>query len=187
MNDTNNNSQDGSVDATRRRNRAQMISIMLVAFITLGGSYAIFYYAKTSGGWGTTNHGEFVSPATTTEQLGWQVEGDQRKWWLWVVASDCDAACQATVKHMQAVHKLLNREADRVRRGFTGVQGAYEPNWMSAYPGMAVVNVADPSNVKNGIYIVDPNGNLVLFYDLATEPKPVLEDLKKLLKVSQIG
>ncbi len=174
-------------EAIRRRNRAQMIGIMLVGFITLGGSYAVFYFAKTSGGWGTTNNGEFVTPSMTTQQLGWQVEGDPQKWWLWVITDRCDASCQATVKNLQAVHTLLNREMDRVRRGYTGAGIGAEPDWMQQFPHLAKVQITDRSAVKQGIYIVDPNGNLVLFYELSSPPKPILQDLKKLLKVSQIG
>ena len=42
-------------------------------------------------------------------------------------------------------------------------------------------------DMDEGIYIVDPNGNLVFFYPLDINPKLLLADLKKLLKVSQIG
>ncbi|MCZ6712295.1 MAG: hypothetical protein O7B25_18175 [Gammaproteobacteria bacterium] len=38
-----------------------------------------------------------------------------------------------------------------------------------------------------GAYVVDPLGNLVLWYPLADAGEPVLDDLKVLLKVSQIG
>ena len=174
-------------EAIRRRNRAQMIGIMLVGFITLGGSYAVFYFAKTSGGWGTTNNGEFVTPSMTTQELGWQVTGDQRKWWIWMVTDHCDVACQAKAKELQAVHKLLNREMDRVRRGYTDVGRGVEPTWMQQFPHLVKVEIANPGAVKQGIYLVDPNGNLVLFFELNSAPKPILQDLKKLLKVSQIG
>ena len=101
-----------------------------------------------------------------------------------MLADDCNDACQTTVQNMRALHVLLNREADRVRRGFTGPVRA---EWVDAYPQMAAVTVADRASLKPGVYIIDPHGNLVLFYPMNTEPKPVLEDLKKLLKVSQIG
>ena len=185
---TENNSHADQPDAAVvRRNRIQMIGIMLIGFITLGASYGMFYLAKTGGGWGTTNHGEFVTPHTTTAQLGWQVEGNQQYWWLWMVTSGCDAVCQDQVQNMQALHKLLNRNVDRLRRGYTGPSGAAVPAWMAQYPALAAVDVADRAAVRDGIYIVDPNGNLVLYYPLDVDPKPVLEDLKKLLKVSQIG
>ena len=41
--------------------------------------------------------------------------------------------------------------------------------------------------LPTGIYIVDPLGNLVFHYPLQDMGKPVLQDLKRLLKVSQIG
>ena len=41
--------------------------------------------------------------------------------------------------------------------------------------------------MDEGIYIVDPNGNLVFFYPIDINPKLLLADLKRLLKVSQIG
>ena len=41
--------------------------------------------------------------------------------------------------------------------------------------------------MDEGIYIVDPNGNLVFSYPLDINPKLLLADLKRLLKVSQIG
>ena len=170
-----------------RRNRLQMVGIMMIGFITLGASYGVFYLAKTGDGWGTTNHGEFVTPNITTAQLGWQVEGEQRHWWLWMVTSGCDLACQDQVQKLQALHKLLNRDVDRLRRGYTGPVDGAEPAWRAQYPGLFTVTVQDRSAVRDGIYIVDPNGNLVLFYDLDVDPKPVLQDLKKLLKVSQIG
>ncbi|XOV83849.1 MAG: hypothetical protein ACFHXK_01790 [bacterium] len=175
--------------AVQRRNRLQLLGIMMIGFLTLGGSYLVFYLAQDSDGWGTTNNGTFVQPAISTQALGWQVEGNTRRWWLWVVSEDCADTCQQTIKHMQALHILLNREMDRVRRGYTALdQTVQSPEpWMTPYPALALIDVADPSPLTEGVYIVDPNGNLVFHYDMDTNPKLVLQDLKKLLKVSHIG
>jgi hypothetical protein len=35
--------------------------------------------------------------------------------------------------------------------------------------------------------VVDPLGNLMMSYDAAKNPRGLLEDLKKLLRLSQIG
>jgi cytochrome oxidase Cu insertion factor (SCO1/SenC/PrrC family) len=130
-----------------------------------------------------------VQPVITTAELGWQVEGNTRRWWLWVVSPDCTADCQQTVQHMQALHILLNREMDRVRRGYTaiGVTEQTRPQWMTPFPELAMIDIADASPLTEGVYIVDPNGNLVFHYSMDTNPKLVLQDLKKLLKVSHIG
>jgi len=177
---------DPNMVAVKQHNRTQMIVIMLIAFVTLGGSYAAFYYAETTGAWGTTNNGEFVQPSVSTTELGWQVDGDTRKWWLWVVSEDCTELCQGTIKNMQALQILLNRETDRVRRGYSGPTPA-DAAWLASFPKLARVVVTGSTATESGLYIVDPNGNLVFFYAMQTNPKLVLEDLKKLLKVSHIG
>ena len=183
--DKDNRSGDDLV-AVKQHNRTQLIVIMAIAYITLGASYAAYYYAQTTGAWSTTNNGSFVQPPVSAEQLGWQVEGDTRKWWLWVVSEECSTNCQATVKNMRALQILLNREADRVRRGFTS-NSVSDQTWLENYPNLAQIEVADLTATKPGLYIVDPNGNLVFFYAMQTNPKLVLQDLKKLLKVSHIG
>jgi len=176
-----------NVDRVQRRNRTQMFAIVSVALVTLAASYGLFYLAKTSGGWGTTNRGDFVTPHTTTAELGWEVEGERRRWWVWMVARKCGADCRATVNNLRSVHKLLNRDIDRVRRGFTAEAGVSAPAWLQDYPQLAWVRVPPAGMVDDGVYIVDPNGNLVLVYALHVAPESVLDDLKRLLKLSQIG
>jgi hypothetical protein len=45
----------------------------------------------------------------------------------------------------------------------------------------------EPLSAAGRIYIVDPLGNLMMSYGPSSEPKGLLEDLKKLLKLSHIG
>ncbi len=37
------------------------------------------------------------------------------------------------------------------------------------------------------IYLIDPLGNLMMFYDAGAKPKGMLEDMKRLLGLSHIG
>ena len=170
------------------RGRRQLLTIMAIAMVTLGGSYLLFYLASTGGGWGTTNHGQFVTPAQTTTDLGWDIpEAEARHWFLWVVDNDCDAACQQMVKDLRALHILLSREAGRVRRAYSNLNGgeASEVDLGEPFPKLHRIPISQP--IPEGTYIVDPNGNLVLYYETDSNPKFILEDLKKMLKVSQIG
>ncbi len=40
---------------------------------------------------------------------------------------------------------------------------------------------------QHTLFIVDPLGNLVMRFDVRTDPRGLLDDLKKLLKLSHIG
>ncbi len=45
----------------------------------------------------------------------------------------------------------------------------------------------EPVGTLRRVYIVDPIGNLMMYYDKGAEAKGILEDLERLLKASQIG
>ncbi|NIP15419.1 MAG: hypothetical protein GWM88_12150 [Pseudomonadales bacterium] len=181
--------EDNSEDP---RGRRQLVVILLVAGLSLAGAYLVFFVASSGGLWGTTNNGEFVEPTTTIDSLnlldvaGGTVAADGH-WWLWTVAPDgCGEQCRFAVERLRQVHALLNKNASRVRRALITSEALTEPP--------VGLNVSDlerlagwPVGLASGIYIVDPIGNLVLRYPLSDAGEPVLEDLKRLLKVSQIG
>jgi hypothetical protein len=107
-------------------------------------------------------------------------------WWLWVVSpGDCLGECATAVHQLRQLHILLNKDSDRVQRGLVTEPGV-APSLLAEYPGAQHLT-GELTALREGIYIVDPIGNLVLYYPLSDAGKPVLSDLKKLLKLSQIG
>ena len=66
------------------------------------------------------------------------------------------------------------------------------------HAGLEVVRADDPSTrdffakfpatePAHSVYVVDPLGNLMMRFDVRENPKGLLSDLKKLLKLSHIG
>ena len=186
----NDRSMSASAETTAK-NRRLLLAMFAIAFLTLGASYVLFYSAREGGVWGTTNQGEFVDPPLTVANLGLKgPEGELitegGSWWLWVVSNgDCRDECEGAIHQLRQLHILLNKDADRVQRGLVTEPGV-RPAIFSEYPGVQHLT-GDLSALTEGIYIVDPIGNLVLYYPLSDAGKPVLTDLKKLLKLSQIG
>ena len=71
--------ETGSAESTSKpaadavaRNRRMLLAMFAIAFLTLGGSYVLFYAARDGGVWGTTNQGEFVDPPLTMAGLALQ-------------------------------------------------------------------------------------------------------------------
>jgi hypothetical protein len=83
------------------------------------------------------------------------------------------------------LHALLNKDAVRVRRAIVA-ETPVDAKLAQDYPRLAVLS-GSLRGLATGIYVVDPLGNLVFHYPLADAGEPVLDDLKRLLKVSQIG
>jgi len=179
-------------EQTRGNGRKQLILMLLIAGASLGGSYALFQASQHGGLWGTTNKGTFVNPPA--DMAGLQITdadgalvASGETWWLWVVRSEpCDAACSEVLHQLRQLHVLLHRDADRVRRALVTPAPVEHGELAAAYPDLVFLT-GQVEQLPPGIYIVDPMGNLVLQYPLDAAGKPVLEDLKRLLKVSQIG
>jgi hypothetical protein len=177
--------------ASTVRNRRMLLAMFAIAFLTLGGSYVLFYSAREGGVWGTTNKGAFVDPPVSVSDLGLsRADGtlltEGGTWWLWVVTEgECQESCAHAVHQLRQLHILLNKDSDRVQRALV-TSPDRAPGLLLEYPGVTHLTGALES-LTEGIYIVDPIGNLVLHYPLDDAGKPVLTDLKKLLKLSQIG
>ncbi len=180
-----------STEDRTARNRKLLLAMFAIAFFTLGSSWLLFYLAQDGGVWGTTNKGTFVDPPVTAADLELlQANGqpllEGQTWWLWVVSDGvCAEDCAEAVFQMRQLHVLLNKDMDRVQRGLVTRPGAEQPV-LAEYPKLVPLQ-GSLEGLVNGIYIVDPIGNLVLYYPWSDGGRPVLDDLKKLLKLSQIG
>lgn len=148
---------------------------------------------------GRSYHGELIATGQTPADLGvaghWGVTvGDEAASWQLLVTSadDCAAECRRLVYLARQIHIGLGREADRA--GHALAQGAplaadYDAELRAGYPQLRRLILDADRYPEQGaqLWIVDPHGNLVLRYDAGSDGKQILEDLRHLLKISQIG
>ena len=169
------------------------------------------------GGWkpaGSTNHGMLVHPARPLGMPAELLASDaplndflQGKWTLLYIGdADCDKACNTSLYNMRQVHILQNEHMRRVQRLFLlrseAVPGPLASLLAGEYPDMTVVNITPeqakkiaPDFMIDGVsmqgaervYIIDPLGNLMMYYPPGADPRGMHKDLKKLLKNSKIG
>ena len=144
-------------------------------------------------------HGELIATGQTPADLGvagsWDIQaGDEpRRWVLLVTSADgCAADCRALVYLARQIHIGLNREAPRA--GHVLAHGAalpadYDAELRAAYPQLQRLGLDVERYPQDGaqLWIVDPHGNLVLRYRVGSDGKQILDDLRHLLKISQIG
>ncbi len=144
-------------------------------------------------------HGELIATGQTPADLGvagdWgsAVDGEQPRWQLLVTsADDCRADCRELVYLARQIHIGLNREV--ARAGHVLAHGAalpadYAAELHTAYPQLRLLELDGERYPEEGaqLWIVDPHGNLVLRYPAGSNGKQILEDLRYLLKISQIG
>jgi hypothetical protein len=95
------------------------------------------------------------------------------------------------------VRTALDRDMDRVQRVLIAdadccdMQKLREmhPDLITVTTGPAVEPLLAllPAANSQRIYLIDPLGNMMMFYGADAKAKGMLEDLKRLLRLSQIG
>lgn len=199
-------------EMTLRPNRRQIWLLVGMFFAPLAAAFVLYYGVE---GWrphGSTNNGDLVEPrplprvALPTAQ-GSTADADflHGKWTLvYVGDGGCDARCREALVLMRQTRLSLNDDMSRVQRVFlvtanccdlaylnrehNGVitvraEGQDAAALLKEFPQYGATAVAQAGR----IYIVDPLGNLMMSYSPQARPKGLLEDLKKLLRLSHIG
>jgi cytochrome oxidase Cu insertion factor (SCO1/SenC/PrrC family) len=120
---------------------------------------------------------------------------------LYVQQGACDDECRRRLYDTRQVRLALDREMTRVQRAFISDADCCDfVALREAHPDLIVVRASPadealltllpkPPGTANShrVYLIDPLGNLMMFYDAAAKPKGMLEDMKRLLRLSSIG
>lgn len=119
------------------------------------------------------------------------------RWNLIYVAEQCEQGCEERVHDARQIHLSLAKEIERAQRVLITNQADFA-RLHQLYPDLIMINQANSvkqlaaqfnsqSNAKQGLYLVDPLGNIVIFYQDTIPAKLVRADLLKLLKFSWAG
>lgn len=200
------------VEDNTPRSRSRFWLLVAAFFAPLLVAFVLYYV----GDWrpaGSTNHGDLIHPARplptasliTPQGVEVAPEALHGKWTLvYVGAGQCDARCREALTLMRQTRLALNDDASRVQRLFLATQPCCDQAYLDAeHAGLLTAHADDaagkaliavfpsydsqPVEQAGRIYVVDPLGNLMMSYAADAPPKGLLEDLKKLLKLSHIG
>lgn len=185
-----------SSEAARiRRGRWILVLIFLLFFGTIFGAGVLRF-----SGWqpqGTKAHGEMLHPAVDARAIvPKRVDGSDYAWqpaermWRIVVAppANCASDCLKLAKDLDVVWQLFGNNADHVEILWIGPRPVDAPDTASLRqlqptPELlaALPRVNDPAGVP--VYVIDPNGFVIMRYAPGTDPGFIRADVSKLLKL----
>jgi hypothetical protein len=181
----------------RNRNRALLVLIVVVFF----GS-ALVAGALRFSGWqprGMKNHGELLEPKGDLRGVAPRLaDGGEYAWtpvertWRILVAppASCTDACVALSHDIDKVWRLFGHRADHVHILWVGTppEGALRNRvWHVLEPSPAItsqlpgVDAGGPGGAP--VYVVDPNGFVILRYAPGFDPGHLRTDMARLLKL----
>lgn len=183
---------------SNKKNYFKLFLIMLIFVLPLIVSDYLYMHHRNFQ-FKTTNHGVLVSPVVPVKELtpAANVKG---KWQIVFMTNGCcDAQCDKTMFTLHQLRKALGNNSERVNLVLItdttcvikDTHDFAKLNFTSQqYTNLetAISNNGDKNFlVKNKIYLVDPQGNLLMYYPGDVDQMNILKDIKHLLEVSQIG
>ena len=183
-----------------------LIAVFLSPFI--GGWLALYVFdvKPTSG-----NYGTLIAPV---KKVNWPVlegtdglrymEGFGRKWTLLLFAGkSCGELCRSNLFYMRQLRTLLGRDTLRLQNVLISAAPFSEETkiYLQEFPNLKVIEDNRDAELYREfyldgygevgatpkMYLVDPDQNLMMHYPAENDPDLILDDIKKLMKLSQIG
>lgn len=192
---------------TRRKGRRTLLGLFALFFAPL--LFAMAWYAFAPGYTPpSTPHGTLIEPARPLEPFRLEsgggetltLEGLRGQWHLvHFVSERCDEGCRERLYQTRQVRDALGEDRSRVRRLVVGGAGRTTPGLadvLEEHPRLVVMQEDGrgefgrqfPGDRATGdVFLVDPNGNLMMRFAPGLPPDEMLKDLEKLLKLSRIG
>ena len=188
--------------------RLKFIALVLVfASPFVGGWMALYVFELRPE---SINYGTLVQPV---KKLQWpvleSVTGDRfengfgRKWtFLLFSRESCSQQCQSNLFYLRQIRTLLGRDTPRLQNLLivTSVEDKDLTSFLVDYPDLVVIENSSEllysqfqiSGVEQvgstpQLYLVDPDNNYMMHYPAEFDHYRVLDDIKKLMKLSQIG
>ncbi|MDX1452603.1 MAG: hypothetical protein R3183_08585 [Oleiphilaceae bacterium] len=195
-----------------KRNRLKLLGIFAVALLPLFLALAMYF-----GGWAIpdnrTNKGNLLWPPVELNLLDLQniaalpqENAQSDKWSLMVTGgAQCAEQCMQLLHEVRQVNIAMGREAERIRRLLVSQLPVASLNTLAEqYPELVIlpadaaklsafqhqtaqVGAAQARTEQWQVWVVDPLGNVILQYTEKHDGYDIMDDLKRLLKLSKIG
>lgn len=187
--------------------RIKFIALILVFLSPFIASWLAFYVFEVRPD--SQHYGSLVEPVRPLSFPSMhsldkrQLTPEFWKKWTFVMIDNhgCQQLCKENLYYLRQMRIALGRDTDRVQNVLLLKHSADAEmlEYLEDFPALTVVESSDKKltglfelgDIKVGdspmLYLVDPAGNLMMTYPAQNKAKSILSDLRRLLKVSQIG
>ena len=184
------------------KGRLQLALMALVFFGPLILAAWLYFSGQGFRPQGHSNHGALLEPIVNIPEalpgaaIGEYIDAQ----WLLIYRNegDCDESCRQALYTLRQSRLMLGNDMDRLERVF--LHGDSTPDTVFlAEEHAGLITLTDSGlqelleNKKpaalpaGGYYLVDPLGNLVMYFQPDIDPGDMVEDIEHLLKLSRIG
>ena len=191
-----------SKEITPRTRKRKLLLLMTLMIAPIALSYLLFFWGAPSG---RVNYGELIEVKVLpdialrkTDGVTFNISQLHGKWIMLVVDSGmCDESCRKKLYFMRQIRLMQKTEMGRIERVWLIDDDKIPKSGiLKDFKGTVLINAkgsemlkAIPAKISqhDHIYMIDPLGNLMMRFPKDVDPSRMAKDLKRLLKISQIG
>jgi hypothetical protein len=192
-------SSQQKVGTRQRMSRTKLVIIISMSFGPIFAAYIVFFKFPELAPTSRTNEGTLINPPFQ----GGTLVSTNEKWTLIIaVETSCDTVCEEVLHLSRQIHIGLGKNTPRVQRVIV-TRGSLIEQFLEylgdKHNNTKIVDikgselaeqmqqVIKTSPSQPIIFLMDPNGNVMMYYPPEKVGKPMQKDLKLLLKLSNIG
>lgn len=190
---------------TTRRSNATLWLLLASFILPAVAAYAYFFFGDRPE---PDTYGELITPVVDIEKLELtDVLGnpiprkDLASSWrmFYITAETCSEQCEQSLYNMRQINIALGKNQSRVahavlhsataRTDFISLLEEKHPHvYRAKIPSqkLQLLQLNNPAQ-QSAIYLMDPHGNIMMRFVDGLDPKLILKEINKLLKISRIG
>ena len=175
-----------------KKNKIILVALFTFSVIPILIAFVIYKFDLITD---TKNVGELISPIDSqpqrlTQALTHLPKAKQHKWKILLLPNEaeCIDACAKALYNARQLHTLLHRDSHRLIRVMISQQHIHN-NVLKDAQDSHLYHIPTPPSLQlpSGVYLADPNNNVILYYSFEDTKHSLLKDIKHLMKTSRIG
>ncbi len=198
--------------AEKKRSNGPLWALIAITVLPFAAAWVVYLNPSLMEAIQKSNRGELVTPPRPLPALTLNtLDGDpfdsrelEGNWTLLTVAgSSCDQDCALNLYHLRQIRLAMGEDRRRILRVLvledTRALDQLRPK-LDAFEGTVVVtgpeadrdllldtlSTGDRITATNRVYLIDPQGKLMMAYPPTPQAKDVVKDLERLLRVVQL-
>ena len=190
---------------TRKKGSAGRLQLALIALVFFGPLFlaaGMYFTGASFQPTGRTNHGDLLQPvipiadelpdSSLLDNIGGR--------WLLIYSNSgaCEDACKRALYVLRQSRLTLGNDMDRLGRVLLRLESAPDTVVPGENYAGTIILIDDALSewlqdkrpaaaASGGYFLVDPLGNLVMYFSPEIDPGAMVEDIEHLLELSRIG
>jgi len=193
-----------TLNERQKSGRRTFLLINFMFFAPLAAAIFLYFSGLNWAPEAGTEHGVLLLPPATipditlAEAAGAEKRKRMRGVWtmLYVGPGECSGICKQRLTELRQMRLTFGPDINRIQNVFLSTGGSIDKSYMTIeHPKLYVIGATTGAeaaglieDVEPGaVYVVDPQGNIMMRFNADEDIANIRKDLKKLLKLSRIG